>query len=230
MASGEEKAKAVHLALSGAGVVQIPAAGPRGRERTLWLLDQAAASELPSGLARRDRAEVSTSSTNEFRSTAEKRSGRLVDHGDIRCQYPAPAGLVVVARFRAGVGGGPASMLEHDPAAFGGGRERDLDLVRICRGEPGVPAVHQPVGRLPDFDLAPGQLLAVAVRLIDAATEATLHDERREVTLADAVLCHRPPVGYPRRVHGERVLGAASQVQVLTTGLAAVEVFITFPF
>ena len=52
VASGEEKAKAVHLALSGAGVVQIPAAGPRGRERTLWLLDQAAASELPSGLAR----------------------------------------------------------------------------------------------------------------------------------------------------------------------------------
>ena len=52
VASGEEKAKAVHLALSGAGVVQIPAAGPRGRERTLWLLDQAAASELPPGLAR----------------------------------------------------------------------------------------------------------------------------------------------------------------------------------
>jgi 6-phosphogluconolactonase len=52
VASGEEKAKAVHLALSGAGVVQVPAAGPRGRERTLWLLDQAAASELPSGLAR----------------------------------------------------------------------------------------------------------------------------------------------------------------------------------
>jgi 6-phosphogluconolactonase len=52
VASGEEKAKAVHLALSGAGVVQIPAAGPRGLQRTLWLLDQAAASELPSGLAR----------------------------------------------------------------------------------------------------------------------------------------------------------------------------------
>ena len=30
VASGEDKAKAVHLALSGAGVVQIPAAGPRG--------------------------------------------------------------------------------------------------------------------------------------------------------------------------------------------------------
>jgi 6-phosphogluconolactonase len=52
VAAGEEKAKAVHLALSGAGVVQIPAAGPQGRERTIWLLDRAAASELPSGLAR----------------------------------------------------------------------------------------------------------------------------------------------------------------------------------
>ncbi len=50
--SGEEKAKAVHLALSGAGTVQIPAAGPRGLQRTLWLLDQSAASQLPSGLAR----------------------------------------------------------------------------------------------------------------------------------------------------------------------------------
>jgi 6-phosphogluconolactonase len=50
--SGEDKARAVHLALSGAGTVQIPAAGPRGLQRTLWLLDQAAASQLPSGLAR----------------------------------------------------------------------------------------------------------------------------------------------------------------------------------
>ena len=50
--AGEDKAKAVHLALSGAGAIQVPAAGARGRDRTLWLLDQAAASELPSGLAR----------------------------------------------------------------------------------------------------------------------------------------------------------------------------------
>jgi 6-phosphogluconolactonase len=50
--SGEEKARAVHLALSGAGSVQVPAAGPRGLQRTLWLLDQKAASQLPPGLAR----------------------------------------------------------------------------------------------------------------------------------------------------------------------------------
>ncbi len=50
--SGEEKARAVHLALSGAGVVQVPAAGPRGMKRTLWLLDKDAASLLPSGLIR----------------------------------------------------------------------------------------------------------------------------------------------------------------------------------
>lgn len=50
--SGEEKARAVHLALSEAGVVQVPAAGPRGLQRTLWLLDSAAASQLPRGLAR----------------------------------------------------------------------------------------------------------------------------------------------------------------------------------
>jgi 6-phosphogluconolactonase len=50
--AGDDKAKAVRLALSGAGVVQVPAAGPRGIQRTIWLLDRAAASELPSGLSR----------------------------------------------------------------------------------------------------------------------------------------------------------------------------------
>jgi len=43
--SGEDKAKAVGLALSGAD--QIPAAVPKGLSRTLWLLDDAAAQELP---------------------------------------------------------------------------------------------------------------------------------------------------------------------------------------
>lgn len=52
MAAGEEKATAVRLALSGAGPVQIPAAGVRGRGRTLWLLDRGAASQLPPELAR----------------------------------------------------------------------------------------------------------------------------------------------------------------------------------
>ncbi|MGZ4590343.1 MAG: 6-phosphogluconolactonase [Actinomycetes bacterium] len=50
--SGEDKAKVVAMALSGAGPTQIPAAGARGRQRTLWLLDRAAASALPPNLAR----------------------------------------------------------------------------------------------------------------------------------------------------------------------------------
>jgi 6-phosphogluconolactonase len=52
VASGEEKARAVHLALGGAGVVQVPAAGPAGLHRTLWLLDRTAASEIPTALTR----------------------------------------------------------------------------------------------------------------------------------------------------------------------------------
>ncbi|REF35017.1 6-phosphogluconolactonase [Thermasporomyces composti] len=52
LVAGEEKAPAVRLALSGAGHVQVPAAGARGRQRTLWLLDQAAAAQLPSDLRR----------------------------------------------------------------------------------------------------------------------------------------------------------------------------------
>jgi 6-phosphogluconolactonase len=52
IASGEEKASAARLALSGAGSVQAPAAGAVGRARTLWLLDQAAAALLPTTLTR----------------------------------------------------------------------------------------------------------------------------------------------------------------------------------
>jgi 6-phosphogluconolactonase len=50
VASGETKADAVAMALSGAGRVQVPAAGPHGRSRTLWLLDEAAAGRLPPSL------------------------------------------------------------------------------------------------------------------------------------------------------------------------------------
>jgi 6-phosphogluconolactonase len=52
LASGAEKAEAVAMALSGAGPLQLPAAGARGRARTLFLLDAAAASKLPSDLGR----------------------------------------------------------------------------------------------------------------------------------------------------------------------------------
>ena len=45
--AGADKAAAVAMALGGAGPTQIPAAGARGRRRTLWLLDRAAATKLP---------------------------------------------------------------------------------------------------------------------------------------------------------------------------------------
>ncbi|MGW0081689.1 6-phosphogluconolactonase [Streptomyces sp. NPDC003393] len=50
LAAGEDKANAVAMALSGAGEIQAPAAGAHGRARTLWLLDTAAASQLPRSL------------------------------------------------------------------------------------------------------------------------------------------------------------------------------------
>jgi len=50
--AGEDKAKAVAMALSGAGPKQVPAAAASGRDRTLWLLDRAAARSLPPSLAR----------------------------------------------------------------------------------------------------------------------------------------------------------------------------------
>lgn len=45
--SGRGKAGAVRAALSGQDVTEIPARGPRGMRRTLWLLDADAAAELP---------------------------------------------------------------------------------------------------------------------------------------------------------------------------------------
>jgi 6-phosphogluconolactonase len=42
--SGDDKAHAVGQALTGGDV---PAAQPKGRERTVWLIDEAAASEIP---------------------------------------------------------------------------------------------------------------------------------------------------------------------------------------
>jgi 6-phosphogluconolactonase len=47
LASGAEKADAVAEAASGVSQDKLPAAGARGRDRTLFLLDEAAASKLP---------------------------------------------------------------------------------------------------------------------------------------------------------------------------------------
>ncbi|MDQ3476943.1 MAG: 6-phosphogluconolactonase [Actinomycetota bacterium] len=52
VAAGSGKAAAVGLAVSGAGPVQIPAAGAIGRVRTMLLLDRAAATGLPAELLR----------------------------------------------------------------------------------------------------------------------------------------------------------------------------------
>lgn len=46
IAAGPDKAGAVELAFSGAGSVQVPAAGVNGVDRTLWLLDRAAAAHV----------------------------------------------------------------------------------------------------------------------------------------------------------------------------------------
>jgi 6-phosphogluconolactonase len=50
--AGADKARAVALALTGAGPTQLPAAGAVGRQSSLWLLDRAAAGALPPDLVR----------------------------------------------------------------------------------------------------------------------------------------------------------------------------------
>ncbi|MCG5473171.1 6-phosphogluconolactonase [Micromonospora sp. LAH09] len=50
VAGGADKARAVGMALAGAGPVQLPAAGAHGVSRTRWLLDRAAAADVPARL------------------------------------------------------------------------------------------------------------------------------------------------------------------------------------
>lgn len=45
--AGESKAEAVAAAIGGADPIAVPAAGATGREQTVWLLDESAASQLP---------------------------------------------------------------------------------------------------------------------------------------------------------------------------------------
>ncbi|MTE18536.1 6-phosphogluconolactonase [Streptomyces sp. TRM43335] len=47
LAAGEDKAEAAAGALAAQDPFETPAAGARGRERTLWILDEAAAARLP---------------------------------------------------------------------------------------------------------------------------------------------------------------------------------------
>ena len=47
IAAGKDKAAAVGMAVEGAGQRQVPAAGAAGTEKTLWLLDRAAAANVP---------------------------------------------------------------------------------------------------------------------------------------------------------------------------------------
>jgi 6-phosphogluconolactonase len=50
MTAGAAKAEPVAKALSGATEIDIPAAGARGQRRTLWLLDETAAADIPTAL------------------------------------------------------------------------------------------------------------------------------------------------------------------------------------
>ena len=48
--AGAEKASALGLALAGASYTSVPAAGAKGRERTMFFVDEAAAAEVPAEL------------------------------------------------------------------------------------------------------------------------------------------------------------------------------------
>ncbi|MDT0184189.1 6-phosphogluconolactonase [Microbacterium sp. ARD31] len=52
--SGEDKASALGLALAGASYVNVPAAGAKGRRRTVFFVDEAAASKVPPELIDRE--------------------------------------------------------------------------------------------------------------------------------------------------------------------------------
>ena len=52
--SGTDKASALGLALAGASYASVPAAGAKGRKRTTFFVDEAAASQVPPELIDRE--------------------------------------------------------------------------------------------------------------------------------------------------------------------------------
>jgi 6-phosphogluconolactonase len=48
--TGADKASALGLALAGASYTNVPAAGAKGRKRTVFFVDDAAASQVPEDL------------------------------------------------------------------------------------------------------------------------------------------------------------------------------------
>jgi 6-phosphogluconolactonase len=52
--SGADKASALGLALAGASYASVPAAGAKGRKRTVFFVDEAAASQVPPDLIDRE--------------------------------------------------------------------------------------------------------------------------------------------------------------------------------
>jgi 6-phosphogluconolactonase len=52
--TGSEKASALGLALAGASYASVPAAGAKGRKRTVFFVDEAAAAKVPAQLIDRE--------------------------------------------------------------------------------------------------------------------------------------------------------------------------------
>ena len=52
--AGADKASALGLALAGASYASVPAAGAKGRKRTVFFVDEAAASQVPPELIDQD--------------------------------------------------------------------------------------------------------------------------------------------------------------------------------
>ena len=73
MLAGADKASALGLALAGASIDEVPAAGAEGRKRTVFFVDQDAAAEVPDDLI----APIVLARTSAQHEAPERRCGRL---------------------------------------------------------------------------------------------------------------------------------------------------------
>src|SRR3954451_2045533 len=87
----------------------------------------------------------------------------------------------------------PTAVLELEASSLFDCHEADVDLLRGLGRPPWMPGEGKAGGRLPDENLAPQMLLAVPLALVDPASDAGLHDDRRRFVHADRLGGQRPP-------------------------------------
>src|SRR5262245_37857508 len=120
-------------------------------------------------------------------------SGRLDGPHVVRQQGLPAATIPIAPRLAFGPEALPSPMLDLDPGRLVGERdEADLDLGRLLGRPLEMPAVDEPLRRLPDLNTAPVPLEPIPGALEDPAADAALEHDLKPADAGVRVV-GRPP-------------------------------------